>query len=323
MVSMKDIARKLNLSRCTVSNVLNHTHYANAYRPETVARVKEAAREMGYISNHVAKSLKTGMTGSIALVVPDIANTFFINIIKEVERLANATDYSLIICVAEEDMEKENRALRMLQSRMVDGVLISPTSYTNSLCDSYSFKIMCFDRTVQSKKYPSIMINDEKAAYDLTKQLFARGSQKLLFLAGSKTNYTVECRLRGINRAYKNAGLPLSSFKSIYGIFDDVTAQAKIDRLLKNASFDFDGVLLSTNYFIFGVLKAFEKHSFSPKAIGGFENVPGLDLVNPSIIYVEHNEAEIARKSFEGLLDLLQNREVSDKVIDTCIRENH
>jgi LacI family transcriptional regulator len=146
MLSMKDIATRLNISRCTVSNILNNKLEGKSYRKETIDLVRATAIEMGYVSNKLARSLKTGSTGTIAIVVPDIANTFYIGIIKEVEKRANECGYSLFICMAEEILKKENAAMTMLQSRCVDGVLISPVSHEKSLKGKYPFKIVCFDR---------------------------------------------------------------------------------------------------------------------------------------------------------------------------------
>lgn len=322
MASMKDIAEKLHISRCTVSNILNQTVYAESYRPETVELVRKTAEEMNYIPNYIAKSLKTGSTGTIAIIVPDIANTFFIRVIKEVERLAIAANYNLIICMVEEELEKEKNALTMLQSRMVDGVLISPASYKQSLKGNYSFKTVCFDRTVQNTEIPSVMIDDELVSYNLTRQLIERGSKRFVFLAGSKTNCTVTARLKGMNRAVKDAGIEKENCKTLYGIFDEDTAYQKIKKLIQKGEFDFDGVILSTNYFIYGVLRALRDMNKKVENIGGFEWVAGLEFLNQEILYVEHNESEIAKQSFDALVSLMNNRTVESKYVDVKIKHN-
>ena len=163
MVSMKDIANALNLSRCTVSDILNNKLEYRSYKPETIEMVRRKAQEMGYISNNIAKSLKTGSTRTLAIVVPHLSNPFYTNIIQKVEKLANSEDYSLIICTTEEKLEKENHVLNMLTSRMVDGILISPVSYESSLLNKYSYKIVCFDRSVKDGKYPAALFDNKMA----------------------------------------------------------------------------------------------------------------------------------------------------------------
>ena len=97
MVSMKDIAKELNLSRCTVSDILNHKTGKKSYKQETIDLVLSTAKEMGYVTNNIAKSLKTGSTRTIALVIPDISNSFYTHIIKEIECLAYAADRKSVV----------------------------------------------------------------------------------------------------------------------------------------------------------------------------------------------------------------------------------
>ncbi|GAJ04945.1 unnamed protein product, partial [marine sediment metagenome] len=100
MISMNMIAKKLKLSRCTISNILNeNTKYK--YKKETIDLVKKTAENMGYISNKVAQSLKTGRSGTIAFILPDIGHPFFIEIAKIITQLSFSLGYSLIICASE------------------------------------------------------------------------------------------------------------------------------------------------------------------------------------------------------------------------------
>lgn len=323
MISMKKIAEKLEISRCTVSNILNDTRYASSYKLETIEKVRQTARDMGYISNNIAKSLKTGNTRTIAIVVPDIANTFYIRIIKEVERLANAADYSLIICIVEESLEKENCALRMLQSRMVDGILISPTSFRASLQDQYEFKTVCFDRTVKGGKFPSIMIDNQQSAYDLTSKIIESGAKNLLFLSGSQSNNTISCRLKGFKRAMADAAINASQSKVIHGIFDDKTVYKKLEKMILDNDFHYDGVFLSTNFFIYGILEVLNKYNISIRGIGGFDEVSGLALVEQEIFVVDHNEKKIAFEAFNTLQDLILGKEVGNKIVSTNLHKLH
>ena len=197
MVSMKDIAKALNLSRCTVSDILNNKLEGRSYKPETIETVRRTAQEMGYISNTIAKSLKTGSTKTLAIVVPHLSNPFYTNIIQKVEKLATGRDYSLIICTTEEKLEKEEHVLEMLMSRMVDGILISPVSYEESLRKKYSYKIVCFDRTVEGGKYPAALFDNKAAARELMRRVLERGCKRPLFLNTAKSDYTIHCRMDG------------------------------------------------------------------------------------------------------------------------------
>lgn len=320
MVSMKDIAEKLNLSRTTVSNILNNNLKNRSYKKETIDKVRATAKEMGYVPNDIAKSLKTGTTKTIAIVVPDIANDFYVRIIKEIEDLTNKVNYSLIICITEESIEKENKALNILKSRMVDGILIAPVSYTESLLEEdYPFKIVCFDRLVTGNRFPFVSIDNKNIANELTTMLLETPAHNPLFLAGSKSDYTVSCRLKGYREALEERGIIYNPDNVIYDVYDDQIAFEKMNAFLANENNAFDSVFLSTNYFIYGVLESLSDHGKVNVPIGGFENFKGSKLVKTRVLKVEQPEKEIANLAFENLLKLLHNKKVSNSVLETKI----
>lgn len=314
MVSMKDIARQLNLSRCTVSNILNNHLENKSYRKETIELVRNTAQEMGYVSNNMARSLKTGSTGTIAIVVPDIANTFYIQIIKEVERQANHCGYSLIICMAEEILERENAALTMLQSRCVDGVLISPVSYQDSLSRQYPFKVVCFDRRVSDNRFPYVLIDNYQAGRALAECLIADGAKRPLFLAGSRFDYTVTERYRGFCDVLRSHGLIPQPEYFLTGLYDDKSAY---DIMMEAISreLEFDAVFLCTNYFVYGVLQAVRSCGHELISIGGFECFSGMNLLAENIHIINQPEEEIGRKAFSKLCSLLKGEEVDSQIL--------
>ena len=115
MVSMKDIANALNLSRCTVSDILNNKLEHRSYKPETIEMVRMKAKEMGYVSNNIARSLKTGSTRTLAIVVPHLSNPFYTHIIQKVKKLANKEDYSLIICSTWSSLSNFSSVVQMIR----------------------------------------------------------------------------------------------------------------------------------------------------------------------------------------------------------------
>lgn len=318
MVSMKDIANRLNLSRCTVSNILNNRFDGKSYRKETIEMVLSTAKEMGYVSNSMARALKTGSTGTIAIVVPDIANPFYINIIKEVERRAIDNGYSLIICMAEEILKKENAALTMLQSRCVDGVLISPVSYTRSLQQEYPFKVVCFDRVVEGDRYNYVRIDNYTESRRLAEAMIADGAKKPLFLAGSREDYTVVRRYRGFCDVMHEHGLKVHKSAFMDGLYDEQSAYESMNRVISNDA-DFDSVILSTDYLVYGVLRAIREHRRENVILGGFERFSGMDLFADGMHVLEQPEVEMGRESFDMLHRLIKGEAVSSLVLPAIL----
>lgn len=322
MISMKDIAKELNISRTTVSNILNNKFEEYSYKQETIAKVIAKAKEMGYIPNNVATSLKTGETNTIAVVVPDIANDFYINIIKELEKLTNDINYNLVICITEESIEKENNYFKMLKSHMINGVLIAPVSYKDSLKNNNDFlKIVCFDRTVDGDKYPYVSIDNYNAGKKLTAKLLESSSTNPLFLAGSELDITNVYRLKGYRDALLEKGIQYNKENVIYGVFDDESAFEKINEFLKDKKGNcFDSVFLSSNYSIYGVLKSLSLNNMEGIPIGGFENFKGSEFIQTKIHRVQQPDKKIAQLAFEKLLVLLKGENVTNTVLKTKIK---
>lgn len=318
MVSMKDIAKELNLSRCTVSDILNNKTNKKSYKQETIDLVLHTAKEMGYVTNNIAKSLKTGSTRTVALVIPDISNSFYTHIIKEVECMAYAANYSLIICITEESLEKENEVLRMLSSRMVDGILISAVSASHSLQDNYPFKIVCFDRTVENKNYCSVTIDNETAACELGQHFVRAGARNPLFIATSSTDYTVRLRVKGFQKAFQEAGIEWDEHNVLYDVYNAETACNSLIKIIEKHSIAFDSIALSTNYYIYGVLKAIKQTNQELTALGGFENFNGSEFFD-DVICVYQPEKEIASIAFQSLLTLMNQEHSASKVLNAYI----
>ena len=318
MVSMQDIANELGISRCTVSNIINEKQ-GYSYKKETIEMVKKTADEMGYVSNIIAQSLKTGSTKTIAIVVPDFANPFYINIVKEIELLANKDDYNIIICMTEEKIEKEKKVLKMLQSRMVDGILISPISYTESLKDIQETKIVCFDRCVENERFPRVIINNKEATKKLVGKLLKENVRKPLFIATSKDDYTIRQRVLGFKEALEEKGYEYSKDRVIYDIYNAEQAYNVLSVILKENKIDFDSIMLSTNYIIYGVIKAIRENNQYEFPIAGFEDFVGSSVINGKYIVAKMPEKKIGEQAYKLLFGILQGRKYKSNLLKVNI----
>ncbi|WP_343249459.1 LacI family DNA-binding transcriptional regulator [Diplocloster hominis] len=317
MVSMKDIARELNLSRCTVSNILNNKLDQYSYRKETIELVRNKAEEMGYVVNNLAQSLKTGTAHMIALVIPDISSTFYIEIIRKIERLAYESNYGLIVCVTEERVDKEKRILEMLKSRRVDGVIIACVSYTDSVIDESAYKVVAFDRIVKNAQFPTVTVDDMKVSYDLTTRILEKGFVSPLFVGTSEQDYTVQCRLEGFQKALKDHGLVFIQDNVFYDWYNEMDAYEWISRIRRDGRIRFDSIVSTTNEILFGVMKAMGD-DFRNIGYGGFYSFNGSSFMGEKIINVIP-PPDMAELSFRMLLNRIQGKTVENKVLEAKI----
>lgn len=318
MVSMKDIAKELNLSRCTVSNILNNKLDQYRYRKETIDAVRQKAEEMGYVMNNLAQSLKTGSAHLIALVVPDISSTFYINIIQEIERKAFENNYELIICVTEESLDKEKRVLESLKKRRVDGVIIASVSYTESAIEENAYKVVLFDRITQNEELVSVTVDDRKAAYDLTTRILKRGFNEPIFIATSALDYTVQCRLEGYKDALAEFGIPFQEEAVFYNCYHELDAYELITGLRKDGKVAFDSIISTTNEIVFGVMKAMGK-DFPQIGYGGFYSFNGSSFMGERIVNVIP-PPDMAERAFQLLMDRIEGKQAESVVLDIEIK---
>lgn len=317
MVSMKDIARELNLSRCTVSNILNNKLDQYSYRKETIDMVRNKADEMGYVVNNLAKSLKTGFANMIALVIPDISSTFYIKIIQEIERKAFENNYGLMVCVTEESLDKEQRVLETLKRRRVDGVIIAGVSYTDSVIDESAYKVVMFDRIMKDAKVPTVTVDDRKVGYDLTCRILDKGYTKPLFVATTSWDYTVQCRLEGFREALKERGLSVDEERIFYNCFNELDAYEMITKIQEEGKISFDSIISTTNEIVFGVMKALGDE-FAHTGYGGFYSFNGSSFMGERIVNVIP-PPDMAERAFDMLMDRIQEKPVENAVLDVEI----
>jgi LacI family transcriptional regulator len=130
MKTMKDVAAAVGVSVASVSRAINDP---STVSPDTLRRINEAIRELGYAPNIIARSLKVQTSKSVAVVVPDISNPFHLKVIKGAESVLAAAGYTLFIMDTEESTEKESRSLRDLLDRRIDGIVYTPALNTRRL----------------------------------------------------------------------------------------------------------------------------------------------------------------------------------------------
>ncbi|MAZ27693.1 MAG: LacI family transcriptional regulator [Cytophagaceae bacterium] len=205
-VSLKDIAERVGVSTATVSYVLSKGKDSGVSE-EVSKRVKQAAKELNYQPNQIAKSLKMGKTFTIGLVVADISNPFFAHIARIVEDEAAAKNYTVIFGSSDEKPKKMWRLLQYLINRQVDGFIITPTEGSEEQIKhlkEQNIPFVLIDRYYPEIPSNHVVIDNYKAAYDATSHLIEQGNKKVGMLAYDNTLFHMRERIRGYRDALKN-----------------------------------------------------------------------------------------------------------------------
>ncbi len=259
-VRLKDIAADLNLSKMTISKVLRgQTDISDA----TKARVLKRVKELKYIPNLSASSLRTGETKTMGLILPSIGKPYLAEIAAGVNQVVSAEGYSLIVCSSEEDVESEQRQSEILVSLQVDALLIVSLQETSSF----------FERMPTVRKMPIVFVaqppvgtaeshyagvHEEEVGWIAADHLAKSGCKRIAYLRGPRTAVG-DMRANGYRRALSERGLAMPADLVIETMSSDkseyVRGREAMERLLGRRGRP-DGVMAYTDLMAVGAMDA-------------------------------------------------------------------
>ncbi|MDD3903910.1 MAG: LacI family DNA-binding transcriptional regulator [Sphaerochaeta sp.] len=209
--TIKDVAKLAGVSIATVSRVLNNLGVVNA---ETERKVLSAVAMLHYQRNAVARSLKMKRTKSIGIIVPEISNTFFSEIVEQLERLLGPLGYALLFCSSENSVEEEKRKLSLLLERNVDALVVIPVSDVGGHFSGPAFEstpMVLLDRKIPGMECDMVLTDNRLGAYDVTCALIREGRKRIGFLGGDTHVHTSVERLHGYLDAMRYYDLEVDS----------------------------------------------------------------------------------------------------------------
>lgn len=314
-VTIKDIAKALGLSTSTVSRALRDSYEIST---ETKQLVLECAEKLNYKPNPIALSLKEKRSRSIGVIVCEIANNFFSQIINGIESIAYDRGYNVIVSQSRESYEREVIDLQYLASRSVDGVLISLSTETSDLSHLMALHdrgmpIVLFDRVHDEIDTHKVIIDNYKGAYEATEHLIKNGFTKIAALAGSEFLSITAERLAGYQDALGAHNLiPNKQYiqHCFYGgmVFSEIEEAVNKLLTLKQKP---DAILSTSDKLTTGCLSTLKRRGLHvPKdiALVGFSNSDIADLVDPPLTIIRQPAEEMGRAATELLLQLVESK---------------
>jgi LacI family transcriptional regulator len=315
MVTIRDVARAARVSVGTVSNVLSGSA---SVRPELRRRVDEAMRELDYHPNQIARSLKTRQTKTLGMVISDITNPFFPQVVRGAEDAALLHGYLLITLNTDDQVERERRALGMLRARKVDGLLLTVSASNAEMSHVAHFleaglPIVCLDREVPGLDLDIVCTDNARGARMCMQHLLSRGHRRIGYLSGSPGLYTAAMRLSGYEQALRDAGLEPDPTLILHGDFRLESGYRLAKELLLQP--EPPTALFASNAMMgFGALKAVHELGLRcPEdiALAMFDDVPFGDVIQPRLTVVAQPAYEMGRAGAELLIARLEGRESS------------
>lgn len=245
-ISMKMLAKELRLSVSTVSKVFTDSHEISE---QTKQKVLELARKLNYVPNPYASSLRKRKSKTIAVVLPEVADSFFSVAINGIESVAREKGYHVLIYLTHERFDREQAILTDFQSGRVDGVLISVSNETTndvhiSEMMQRGIPVVFFDRVCEETATTRITTNDQESGFLAARHLIEQGCKRIAYLTISERLSISRNRLTGCQQALAAHNLPFREQDLVLCTDDDTENYAIIQKLLQRKDRP-DGIIAS------------------------------------------------------------------------------
>jgi len=319
-ITIYDVARQAGVSPSTVSRVMNSPEIVAPY---TRQKVMQVMKELSYIPSMIAASMPRNRMNYIGLIIPDITNIFFSNIIRGIQDVCEKYGYNVLVVNSDDSQEKEGRYLKLLYSRRVDGVIMTVAGYREEKYSEEELSLMkkmhlvLIDREINGLATPIIKVDNFAGAYSAVKYLLSMGHKRIMYIAGieGKTNQE---RKKGYLTALKEVNINWQ--EEIVANFRLDTAYQKIIHHwpeFKNSNHLPSAIFAANDLMAIGALKAFAQLKVQvPQEVSiiGFDNIPFSDCTNPPLTTINQPTYLMGRKAVEILLLLIDKKKIKKSI---------
>jgi len=304
LVKIVDVARAAGVSPATVSRALNNNPTVG---PEYVKRVRAAAAQLGYRPNGVARNLRRQSTDLLALIIPDIGNSFHTLVARGVEDVARAASISVLLCNSDEDPTKEAEYLVVAEQERVAGVILSPhdESADISLLEAASIPVVAIDRPLGAR-IDYVASDSYAGAVIATQHLLDQGWQRPGCCGGPEDVETAQRRVAGYRFALKDSGVEP---RVAFGAYDQEGGARAAGALLDRDDPP-DALFVSSERMALGVLSELNARGIRPGIDVGiltFDDTPWAPLMAPPMTVIEQPAYEIGARAARILIDRIRN----------------
>ncbi|MBK8160267.1 MAG: LacI family DNA-binding transcriptional regulator [Rhodospirillaceae bacterium] len=312
MATMRDVADEAEVSVATVSACVSGRRFVS---PALKARVERAIATLGYQPDGIARSLRTGSTDLIGLVIPDITNPFFTEFVHGVELMAKAYGYATILADSNYDIAAEAKMMSLMRQQRVDGLILCPAgSRSDYRFDGWSrdIPVVIVDNAWDDTPFDTITLDNVVAGLETTRHILQQGHRDIAIIAGPKGNHTSDERLQGFERAMGSAKLRLqpdfirhADFREAGGYRE---AQALIDLKRRPSA-----IFVANNNMLIGVMRALHDRGLKAPddmSVASIDDFPWAGAFRPGLTTARQPVGEMAQHA----LRLIRKRAFEEEV---------
>lgn len=307
--TIRDVAKKANVSLMTVSRVVNKK--GNTSKATTI-KVLKAIKELNYRPNITARSLAAKKSNFITIIVPDISNPFFSEMVKGAEDFARENGYNIFLGDTEGKVKLEKEYIDAAINRMTDGIiLVAPRLEDNLICKiNDNTPLVIVDRFINRNDILQVYIDNLKGVMSAVEYLINLNHEHIAFLSGPKDVLDSLQREKGYIMALKKHNIPINPKLMLTGDFKFESGRYAFEKFFSNYPKP-TAIFASNDIMAFGLIqRAHEMNVKVPEdvSIVGFDDISLSSLVNPPLTTVRHPMLEMGIKAVELLINKLDDR---------------
>jgi len=307
-VTIKDIAKEAGVSHSTVSRALRGSSLISE---ETIKHIQETALELGYLPSTAARSLKTNRSQALGVIVSNIDDPYFSEILQGIEEVAQDNNYSLFMAASQRDHERERIIIQSMREHRVDGMIICSTTFSDEQSrqfSKYNIPIVVVNNQAAEDYRYSIYHDDVDGSRQLTRHLIELGHSKIAYFGNSHSGRTTLDRLAGFRQEMESTGLPVPvNYIHESPGSEPEKAVCAVDHFLSLRDRP-TAIVCFNDMMAIGMLKSLQGHGIRvPEefSITGFDNIVFSNYTNPPLTTFDQPKRFIGQKAAELILSLL------------------
>jgi LacI family transcriptional regulator len=320
--SIKDIAKKAGVAISTVSHVINKSKYVS---DKTKEKVRSAIKELGYRPNIIARGLRTKSTRTIGVLLPDVSQPFFAQVLRGIEEIARLRNYTMIMGCTFYDVIEEERQMNSMLDQSIDGIIFfcgyDTYEHIKKVHDS-NIPVVVLDREIKDKKIPSVLIDNFAAMENAVQYLYDMGHRKIGFITFPFDHQTTtRKRYEGYCSALKKNGMEynpdfviiddqirLDELKGTYAVLRQKVEEKKVP----------SAFITIADFLAIGAMKALKEVGLSvPEDISvmGYNDEVICAFSEPSLTTVKQPKKLMGETAANLLIDIIEHKKIENKNI--------
>jgi DNA-binding LacI/PurR family transcriptional regulator len=306
MPTIKDVAKRANVSVATVSRVINNTGYVNH---ETRKIVEDAIKELGYVPNELARSLFRKKSNIIGLIVPHIATDFFAELIEQIESSVTEAGFKLMIFNSKDDLELEKKYLNVLNQYNIDGLILVANTRSAKSYLELNIPILTIDHIIDDS-IPAITSDNKMGGELAAIKLVETGVKKVIHFRGPSELITVIDRSEGFYEVIDQTDIERYSFD-----LDFKTPDINDIMMFIRKHPDVDGIFCSSDIIAFYVISALHQLNYQvPQDVQviGFDDIELAGVIHPKLTTISQPIDMMGKKAMETLQKLIKKKKLEE-----------